>query len=64
MITLIHFNDVYDVAPQKKEPVGGAARFVSAVNSFAHLNPIVIFSGDCFSPSLREYFEKRIITTH
>ena len=35
--------------------MGGAARFVTAVDKFKHLNPMVVFSGDIFSPSLREY---------
>ena len=53
-LTIVHYNDVYDVEGQNKEPVGGATRFCTAVNSFAHLNPLVLFSGDCFSPSLRK----------
>ena len=37
------------------EPVGGAARFLTAVKSHGHLNPMVLFSGDCFAPSTRKY---------
>ena len=50
-ITVIHFNDVYDVKQRKKEPVGGAARFKTAVDSLRKLNPLVVFSGDCLNPS-------------
>jgi hypothetical protein len=53
-ITLIHFNDVYNVESREVEPVGGAARFVTAINDFAHLNPLVLFSGDIFAPSISE----------
>ncbi|OXA43429.1 Trifunctional nucleotide phosphoesterase protein YfkN [Folsomia candida] len=57
-LTIIHFNDVYDVESQKKEPIGGAARFCTAVKKYAQLNPVVLFSGDCFSPSLLSQFTK------
>jgi len=50
--TIIHFNDVYDVESQKKEPIGGATRFATAVKKYAQANPLVLFSGDCFAPSL------------
>lgn len=51
VIHIIHFNDVYNLHEKEKEPVGGAARFITAVESFKHLNPLVLFSGDMFSPS-------------
>lgn len=51
VLTLLHFNDVYNVESFDKEPVGGAARFCTALKSFAHLNPLVLFSGDVFAPS-------------
>jgi 5'-nucleotidase len=51
-LTIVHFNDVYEVQERKKEPVGGAARFKTAVDSVARkLNPLVVFSGDCLNPS-------------
>ena len=54
-LTIIHYNDVYNIeANSTMEPVGGAARFSTAVKSFAHLNPLVLFSGDAFSPSMCE----------
>lgn len=53
--SIIHFNDVYNVEPTRKtEPIGGAARFITAVKSFHHLNPIILFSGDALSPSSRK----------
>lgn len=51
-MTILHFNDVYDVESQKKEPIGGAARFCTAIKKYAQVNPVVLFSGDCFAPSL------------
>lgn len=52
-LVIIHFNDVYNVEPRSSpEPVGGAARFVTAVKSFQHLHPLILFSGDAFSPSM------------
>lgn len=58
-LTILHYNDVYNIdATCKQEPIGGAARFVTAVRSFDHLNPLVLFSGDAFSPSMRELIEE------
>lgn len=57
-ITILHFNDVYNVEPQDMEPPGGAARFKTAIQSFAHLNPLVVFSGDALNPSLMSTFTK------
>lgn len=52
-LCIVHFNDVYNIEPRKEgsEPVGGAARFIHHVKSLAHLNPLVLFSGDAFNPS-------------
>lgn len=36
--------------------MGGAARFLTAMNSFKHLNPLVLFSGDAFNPSMLSTF--------
>lgn len=59
VITILHFNDVYNVEPRKKEPVGGIARFVTRVRelkeeAMARGEPtaMVLFSGDAFNPSL------------
>ena len=35
--------------------MGGYARFVGKVRSYDALNPLILFSGDLFSPSNREY---------
>ena len=52
-LTILHFNDVYNIeANSAVEPVGGAARFCTAIKSFESLNPLVLFSGDAFSPSM------------
>lgn len=55
-LTIIHFNDVYNIEPREKDPVGGAARFATKVASFRHLNPLTAFSGDALNPSLSKYF--------
>jgi len=60
-ITILHYNDVYNIESRVMEPVGGAARFCAAIKSFSHLNPLVLFSGDIFSPSMCEYHvEKKL----
>lgn len=59
-LTILHFNDVYNIdVATKQEPVGGAARFVETVKRLKHevqqqtgQVPLVLFSGDCFNPSL------------
>ncbi|XP_051525905.1 trifunctional nucleotide phosphoesterase protein YfkN-like [Myxocyprinus asiaticus] len=51
-LTILHFNDVYEIQARSEEPVGGAARFASALRKYRHLNPFVAFSGDCLSPSV------------
>ncbi|XP_071447888.1 mannosylglucosyl-3-phosphoglycerate phosphatase isoform X1 [Hetaerina americana] len=58
-LTIIHYNDVYNIEPGTSgEPIGGAARFCSAVKSFNHLQPLILFSGDIFSPSILSTFTK------
>lgn len=55
-LSILHFNDVYNIeANSAVEPIGGAARFCTAIKSFSHLNPLVLFSGDAFSPSMRKF---------
>ena len=51
-LTIVHFNDVYNIEPREKEPVGGAARFATKLASLRHLNPLTVFSGDALNPSL------------
>ena len=50
-IIILHFNDVYNLKEREKEPVGGAARFITAAEQYKDKNPLVLFSGDIFSPS-------------
>ncbi|KAJ8710361.1 hypothetical protein PYW07_009727 [Mythimna separata] len=58
-IVIIHFNDVYNIEQTTNtEPVGGALRFSTAVKAMQHLNPLVLFSGDVFSPSMLSTFTK------
>ena len=60
-VTIIHFNDVYNIEARQQEPVGGAARFATALARRRHLNPLVVFSGDAFNPSISEtVFLKKI----
>ena len=33
-LEILHFNDVYEIEERPNEPVGGAPRFISAINSF------------------------------
>lgn len=51
ILNILHFNDVYNLNERKAEPVGGAARFITAAKQYDHLDPLVLFSGDIFSPS-------------
>ncbi len=50
-LSILHFNDVYNIEGRDKEPVGGAARFKTCLDGFRHLDPITLFSGDALSPS-------------
>ncbi|KAL8575905.1 hypothetical protein ACOMHN_027303 [Nucella lapillus] len=59
-LTIIHFNDVYNIEGQPDEPTGGAARLAAYVKSCAHLNPLVLFSGDALNPSLMSIFLKGV----
>ena len=53
MLTILHFNDVYNVESRDKpEPIGGAARMKTAFKVFSKRNPLVIFCGDALSPSM------------
>lgn len=58
-VTILHYNDVYNIESRVMEPVGGATRFCAAIKSFSHLNPLVLFSGDIFSPSMCEYYDRK-----
>lgn len=54
-LTILHFNDVYNIEPRDKEPVGGAARFAHKLAGFKHLKPFTVFSGDALNPSMSKY---------
>eukprot|EP00906_Rhabdomonas_costata_P025054 RCo035903 len=54
-ISILHFSDVHCLASREAEPVGGAARFASAVASVSSSSgapPLVLFSGNAFKPSI------------
>lgn len=48
-LTIIHFNDVYDIEPENNK--GGVARFYTALQKYSDSKPLILFSGDVFSPS-------------
>ena len=50
-LTIVHFNDVYNIEEREKEPCGGAPRFKTQVDSLRELDPLVFFSGDALNPS-------------
>lgn len=52
VLTILHFNDCYNIEERAQEPVGGVARFHTAVHSFDKVKPLVFFSGDLYSPSI------------
>eukprot|EP00171_Calliarthron_tuberculosum_P015494 IDg15494t1 len=59
VLRILHFNDVYNIAAGRHEPVGGASRFVTALRearnrvaeSNSAMTTLTAFSGDAFSPS-------------
>lgn len=64
-LRLIHYNDVYHVDSSSAEPVGGAARFISLIKHYredekysGQSEPITVFSGDAFNPSLESSITK------
>jgi 5'-nucleotidase len=53
-LNIIHFNDVYNIESRETDPVGGAPRFITAIETVMRQSPdptIVLFSGDAISPS-------------
>jgi 2',3'-cyclic-nucleotide 2'-phosphodiesterase (5'-nucleotidase family) len=69
VLRIVHFNDIYHLDEQAKEPVGGAARFYTALQqSRAFIsesqgntpldNALLFFSGDCFNPSIESSVTK------
>jgi len=53
-LNIIHFNDVYSIEENEREPKAGAARFVSLIEKLIKSTDtptLVLFSGDAISPS-------------
>eukprot|EP00922_Rhytidocystis_sp_ex-Travisia-forbesii_P042846 GHVS01064060.1.p1 GENE.GHVS01064060.1~~GHVS01064060.1.p1 ORF type:complete len:647 (-),score=87.60 GHVS01064060.1:1782-3722(-) len=53
-ITILHFNDVYNIQPFESEndSQGGVSRFITALREHSGEHPLTLFSGDAFNPSL------------
>jgi hypothetical protein len=51
-IVILHFNDVYNIEPRDKEPVGGASRFTTQLRNVGGRDALILFSGDAFNPSM------------
>lgn len=54
-LTILHFNDVYNIEESKQLQLGGAARFATALHEHRNKdseNTLVLFSGDALSPSV------------
>ncbi|CAG2178334.1 unnamed protein product, partial [Oppiella nova] len=58
IVSILHFNDCYNVESRPDEPSGGAARLVTAFNAYRDCDPLVLFSGDIMSPSIMSTFTK------
>lgn len=58
VVTILHFNDCYNVEEQHGEPVGGATRFCTALKTFSGEHPLILFSGDVLAPSIMSTFTK------
>ena len=50
-VTILHFSDFVNVESGETEPVGGAARFLTAVAEHRDTNPLILFAGNAFAPS-------------
>lgn len=64
-LRILHFNDVYDIQPDTREPVGGFARFRTVLKRYHEKidddsKTLTLFSGDAFNPSLESIFTKGI----
>lgn len=64
-LRLIHYNDVYHLDPSSAEPMGGIARFMTAINQYrsddrfqGQSELLTLFSGDAFNPSLESSVTK------
>lgn len=61
-LTIVHFNDVYNIEEREKEPCGGAPRFKTQVDGLRELDPLVFFSGDALNPSNSKCHLARLAT--
>jgi 5'-nucleotidase len=59
MIKIVHFNDVYDI--EEENGIGGVARFYTALKKHSQDDPLILFSGDLFSPSHCKYLIKNFL---
>lgn len=50
-LTILHYNDVYQIEPIKRGKIGGAARVATLVKQNAGENPLVLFGGDALGSS-------------
>jgi hypothetical protein len=77
-LRILHFNDVYHIEPRsayslhavtlipsERDPVGGAARFVTVINEYRNKSRyagqpdlLILFSGDAFNPSIESTITK------
>jgi 5'-nucleotidase len=77
-LRILHFNDVYHIEPRsaysfntvtlipsERDPVGGAARFVTVINEYrdkaryaGQPDLLILFSGDAFNPSIESTITK------
>ena len=68
-LRILHYNDVYHVDSSSAEPVGGVARFMTLIEHYrdrekfsGQPDPITLFSGDAFNPSLESSVTKGMLT--
>lgn len=50
-LTILHFNDVYNLQPIEGGKVGGAARVATVLKEYEKDNPLILFSGDALGSS-------------
>jgi 2',3'-cyclic-nucleotide 2'-phosphodiesterase (5'-nucleotidase family) len=50
-LTILHFNDTYELEPPGDGRRGGAARAATVLKEYAEENPLILFSGDAISGS-------------
>ena len=63
IVSILHFNDCYNVEPRSEEPSGGASRLVTAFKLLRDSDTMVLFSGDIIAPSISLVFNPIINST-